>query len=323
MKKLDDLKRAVLANIELNAELTTAELSRAISLRQSTVTRVTKYLEQGKLIDIAPFINPFVLGYRLTNFFFALSSTNRSNKEKIFRFIRETPGVSWGAELGGRFQFGVCILSRTSDEVLRILEKLQSLSISQMRDKEVVEQLSFTMFPGKFLTKKIVGKSELTRAPSSKSFTADDEDYRILNALINGATSIRETARRLGRPHSSIDWRVNRLRDVGVFKGFIYKRSSLILGTLEFMATITISRRTAELRESLYKFCKMHPHVIFFIEVLGAWDFELRLEVERIEQATETCDQLRQEFDSEILSLELVPILGKIKAAGLPLSAKS
>lgn len=319
MRKLDDLHKRTLANIELNAELPDSELARGLSSSSQKIRRIVDKLSNLKIIKLSPFIDPFVLGYRLINVFFSANSGSKASKERTLNSIRNHPQISWGAEIGGKFQFGICVLARSSIEVVKVLEELQLSSPLVLKDREIVEQLSFTMFPGKFLSPKIIGNTSLCRAHTPNIFNADPLDYDILNSLISGTESAREIARRLGKPASSIDWRVNRLRDTGVFKGFIYKRISGALGTLEFMVSLSVNRRGTKLRNALYSFCQSDPHVIFFIELLGAWDFELRLEVESVEEATETCEQLKHQFQDSISNLEIVPIMGRIKSVGLPL----
>lgn len=71
-------------------------------------------------------------------------------------------------------------------------------------------------------------------------------------------------------------------------------------------------------KSNIYRWAARHPNVVTYIECVGPWDIELRVEVWAPENAAEVTRDLLDQFGREIISIELVPLFGFIRAKNFP-----
>jgi len=317
--KLTETERQLLPNLELNAEAPLAQLAKSLKVSVNTLRHAIANLSAKGVIRHYPFIDVFPLGYRLFNISLSLRAKQISEQDRLLKTIIAHPQVSWLAELGGEYRYILSFVARRSSELLTFLEAISAAAPGIVQRKAVMDQLGLSLFPGKFLASKRVGASHISWGGETQSFNADHDDYRIPNGLMNGHSSMREIARHLGMAHLSLYERLIRLRRAGVFKGFIYLRNIQALHHAEFKVNISVADRTSAIRERLFSFAKAHPQIIFFVELMGDWDFEMDVEVEMPADAGRVCDELRTRFGDEITDLKIVPILRELKVSCFPL----
>lgn len=317
---LSSKELTVLANLELNAEMPLNEFSRALGLPPNTVRYTIDRLLEKNLARYYPWIDPYPLGYRLINVFFSVNQGPEAHTKKLLEIITKHPQVTWLRELGGKYQYCISFVTRRIHDLMEFLENTAQSCPNTIRTKSIMDQLALVIFPAKFLSEKIIGARSIARGLDVKLFQADEIDHKILGSLIHGNHSRRELSRALGLPASTIDARFTHLRKAGVFKNFVYLRNLLNMHTSEFKINLTVMNRTRAFRDSLLQFSIRHPHVIFWVEMIGEWDFELDIEVSDASQVSEICDDIQREFGRELANIEVVPMLKELKDACFPTS---
>lgn len=108
----------------------------------------------------------------------------------------------------------------------------------------------------------------------SEQVFIDEVDRRILRELIrNSRLSIREIARRVGVPHTTVRERVRRLEREGVIQGYTvrvnYKRLGYMVTAL-VLANV-IGRRIVEVEEWL----STHENVMAVYDITGEYDIAM------------------------------------------------
>ena len=73
------------------------------------------------------------------------------------------------------------------------------------------------------------------------------------------------------------------------------------------------------LSEMLYAFAKHHPNVLRFMETMGAWDYEMEVEVPFAEDITGIVKELHTRFGSELQGIQLLQIFRHLKYSSYPL----
>ncbi len=315
---LTDQDRLVLANMELNAEMPLTEFAKLLGLSTSTTRYTIDKLLERNLARYYPWIDPYPLGYRLINIFFSVNQGPEAQTAKLLQMIVKHPQVTWLRELGGSYQYCISFVTQKIHDLMTFLEDLATSCPNTIRAKSIMDQLALVLFPPKFLTSKIVGRTSCPRGLNVKLCRGDELDHRILGALISGSHSRRDIARSLGVAPSTIDARIQKLREHGVFKGFVYLRRLDLIGTSEYKLNITVMNRTRKLRDALLAFSEKHPHVIFWVEMIGEWDYEIDIEVSDAAGASRVCDALREQFGREIAAIEIVPMFRELKDACFP-----
>ena len=77
---------------------------------------------------------------------------------------------------------------------------------------------------------------------------------------------------------------------------------------------------SSELSSRLYNFAKEHPRILHYIECMGAWDYEMGVEVERSSDVTDIIRSLYEEFGAELQSIKFLQIFKHLKYAAYPFS---
>lgn len=317
---LTEVERKILPELELNAELPSTDLAKRLNLPVHSLRYAVQRLLAKGVIVAYPFIDVHPLGYRISNLYFAVDAGAVATRNRLLSAIKENPQVSWIAELGGEYNYCASFVTRGDREVLDFIESLSAAVPHAITRKTVCQQLNLSLFPAKFLNPGCPRKSAISWGEDSEIFDADDTDYRVLQKLMEGGfQSNRNLARALGLPASTVDGRIEKLRKAKIFKGVVYLRNTQLMGTVEYKIFVSVFNRSAVIRRKFYDFAVAQPNVITFVELIGAWDYEIGVEVESPSAVSGVCDALRLTFGAELSRVDVVPLLRELKVACFPI----
>ncbi len=318
--QLSDKERKILGAIEHQAEVPVSELQKQTKLRAHSIHYAIASLKRrGIIVGKAPFINNYPLGYTDYTIYFSLSSTSKRSTNKLISRLIAAPGVSWVAQLGGDFQIGVAFCARRIEEVSFLLGELSEEFGQLFFQKSISVRISFHAFGRKYLWKRSQNIAPLKIGKLPSSVEINEVDHTILSGLANNEySSKRELSRLLAIPFSTLERRVGRLEESGVIGGYIYRLNLSGSNLLTYRLLIYSRGIAPMLTQQLYTFCKKHPGVLHFIECMGAWDYEIGVEISHAEELNEIIQALQESVGDGLIGIKSLQIFKHLKYSGYP-----
>lgn len=318
--RLSDKEAKVLAAVELSADLGMVEIRALTGFRDHTIRYAISKLEERNIIKRLPFINLAALGYQIHNIFFSLGSENEKLKQKIVTALQESEEVTWIAEMGSDFQFGIDVCVRSIQGVRKLLDSLTEKHGNIFYQKTISTQFSASLLPRGYLANLKKGPKSLTIEPYDEVVEIDDLDCRILAGLSEyGDVSHRKVASALGVPLSTFELRVSKLKEKKVLLGSFYSVDSNRFGMNSYKLLLFAKGVDPELRKRVRDFAEKHRNAVSLIECFGSWDYEIGVEVLSPQDVVAITQEVYRELGDGIISVKAFSMFRSLKTVLFPI----
>ncbi len=323
---LSDRQRRILSYVELRAQESTRSVARALKLREHLVQyELDQLSERGIIEGRIPILNPELLGFNEYTLYLSLCTDTRGVRAGILDLIKSLTGISWLSESGGEFQYFLSICAAHVLEISNLLGHISDRYGSVIFDKQFAAIRSFSAFGRKYLcdrSHKFVAL-EYSASTQRASHVLDEIDWRILSVLSEPSLdSLRSLAKRAQIPVSSFMRRLETLERHKVVVGYAYQLNLRQHGVQIYKLLLYTRGMNSKGRSELYQACAAHPYIITFMETIGPWDFELRLEAPGFENFASISQSLIDQFGFWISKTQLLPLFGFLKSSNFPFSSQ-
>lgn len=277
--KLTARERDVFALLEFDLESDAAVIAKNLRTPAATVNYTLRKLVDRGIIRPRCFINSFKLGLHDVGFFFSLSEQSQASRQKLIRRFKEDPAVAYFGSVLGDYQYVAVILCRGLSEFSAIVARLTGDQGEIVSDKSIIPRLSVKRFARKYINPRLASKAILAHESDGPRYEFDQTDEKLIMTLGNNPyQSLRALAREAGLPLATVDRRVKQLRASGVIQGFFYDLNVAKLGIQSFRLLVRVHGLSCAVHQKVIELCRKHPLVVYLIEVLGSWDFEIGIE---------------------------------------------
>ncbi len=308
--KLSNNEKRVLAGAELHADMDTKTLASRLDMGVNSVRYALRELQRWGTVTRVPFVNLYPLGFTDFVIFFSVSSKHGADKvETGIKELESNPYVTWLAELGGQYQYGVAVFARDVAEFITFLSYLSSVFKGMTIKKAVRMSKRFHRYNRTHFDPSVEKESLTFGAVDTSDVRFDKTDESILLAITQKPTfPVRYHAKQLGIPISTWHSRIRRLKERGIYPGDIYAIDTAELGYALYNLHIYTNGLNATLEKQLHTWADKHPNVVHFIECIASWDFEIGIEVASPEQMTDITRELYGTFGNDIAQIETIPM---------------
>lgn len=309
--KLDAKDKKLLYEIDLNARIGTSLLGKKVGLSQEGVFYRLKRLERNKIVSgFITLVNFGKLGYTGYGVYARFHNVDKNKKEKIFDELKHHDHIYWIADFSGGFDLAFAIIAKNVVHFNEILTHLMAKYGGFMKNFTVAIRVELIQFPRSYLLNKKSGK-EILRAPRFgkyiESENIDDLDVKILSNISSDARiSNLELAKKIKHPFSTVNNRIKNLEKREIIQGYSAKINCQEFGYQSFQLFVQAQNITLEKKRKLLYYCQQHPNIIFFIETVGKWNFEIIYEVENQRRFQELMTEFRTIFSDIIYDIESI-----------------
>ena len=280
MRTLGPVERRVLGQLDLDPHQPLQKAARVVGMHAASFQRVTQRLRERHGMQVRPFINMLRLGYQDVVVYANIAPTSAQKQRHLIRRITEHGSVSWLSYLIGDYQLAFAFFCRHLNELSAFMESLSPGEDETFTSWLVSPRIRYTQFNRKYLIEKGTTIRAYDFDFGREVPVIDELDSKILWTIANTEhESNRSVARYLGSPPATIDRRVNRLKEEGILLGSMALIPAAALGMTVYRILLTCTFLNQDLRKRLQDFCTQHPHVVFLIESLGPYNFEIGVEV--------------------------------------------
>jgi Lrp/AsnC family transcriptional regulator, leucine-responsive regulatory protein len=312
MRKVDLKDKRLLYELDLNARLGTTELAKRVGLSQEAVHYRLKQLERKQVIvNYMTFLDIAKLGLSNFTIYAKFQNVTKEQQQAILEKLRAEDHINWIAEFCGRFDIAFAILEKNTIRFQQRFTKIMSQYNDVLRDFTVVTNTFLAQFQREYLLEK---KTKTAITPSFGEYehliTLKDMDHEILKCISNNArTPVLEIAQRIRQPASTVRAHLHNLEQEKVIVGYGTQIDIQELGYQTYKIFIVAHNLTEAKKKRFLSYCHGHPNIIFYLETIGRWNFEINYELENQQQLRDAIIELRTVFSDIIVDMESIVLL--------------
>ena len=306
--KLTEAEQIVYSIALTRAQSSVQELSTLCGLREHTVRRAL-----GKLVDLGVFerkavmLNNSALG--LTNFkiFASLEGASEEESATFISDMKAHSRVRVFAELGAEYQYELDFLVNSSLELNTILQNFNPLYARKLRIHSMVIAQGDDVYGQKWFMPSSVG-IEPIKCREVAPQTIDETDHKILRRIgEQDFGSIRDLARELSIPTSTLTYRLERLEQVGIIASYFYVFNVKRVRRLPFYLLVEYQGISMETHEKFLQYCEKHRAINFLTRCTGQWSYLVFMEVADFEEARIVRNEVHDSYFKDLARVVLIP----------------
>lgn len=309
MMELDTKDKKLLYEIDLNARLGTSALGKKIGLSQEgTFYRLKRLERQGVISGYMTLLNFGKIGYTGYGVYARFQNVTREQKKGIIEELKQHDHIYWIAEFGGRFDLAFAIMAKDIVHFNDVFSMLSTKYNDVLKDFTVAIRVELVQFPRDYLVEKNAAARKNPRfGRHIESEKIDKLDGLILRGMTNNARlSTLELSKRIKKPFSTISSRLGRLEKKEIIQGYGAQIHCQEFGYQSYQLFISTHNLTKERRRELFAYCQSHPNIVFFIETVGKWNFEIIYEIENQKMLQDLIIEMRTTFSEIIVDVESI-----------------
>lgn len=316
--KPDDLDLQILAELDLNARTTTAEIGRRLDLSQNSVNSRIRYLgEIGAIKKHAPIIDYFALGYRSFRFCFRLQHTNNTLEQQMLDYLKDSHYIRWvGFSENG---FGVDCVSwfRTKEQLNEFWNDVRKRFKPYIKESEVMV-CSSEVRSGVPVTKAINPQAgNDIEIGTGKPLSIDETDRDILKILsANARASYSDMAKKIGFTPAAVKYRIDQLVSRKVIAGFRPLVDLRKLGYVMYKTEFDLN--SLERIKELEQFIVRRSNTHMLIRNVGSDDLEVIIQAKSKKDLYSTLQKIKDEFSEDIRDYRFITYSCAFKEEFLP-----
>jgi Lrp/AsnC family transcriptional regulator for asnA, asnC and gidA len=316
---LSEKEQRIFAAVQLDSELPLAKIRELTGYRDHTIRYALKSMIDRGYIQKRVLLDPHVMGKIECCLYFSVAYESPEARQRLRQMLMSNEAAKMVYELGGEYQFGVLLAVDDISDVHSFFRDLSAQSGVTFLDKAFSTRIASTLFQRNYLSGADSSSHDLTYRRKGRRVELDELDKRILHGLTHSVfRSRRDLARQLGIAHTTLDHRIKRLEAEGVIVGHVYGLQARRIGMNVYRFLVRSRGFGCELWRELHKFSSDNPHVVCLVQCLGNWDFELVVEVEHSEDASDVAQALYEYASSSIISVQTLPLFRFLKISGAP-----
>jgi DNA-binding Lrp family transcriptional regulator len=309
----------VIGALQLAPDTALSVIAKSLGIRSHSARYALDRARKTGLVERRYFINLFRLGYQQHEIFFSLSSEKRNDRKRLMSELTQHRAVSWMGTFGGEFQYGINICVKHQRDLINFLRTLSERYGQIFLEKQFAQRVSLVFYGNRYLLPRRGKQKTLEYSLDVTPSTIDEVDNNILRHITQfGESSTYDTARALGLPKSTVDYRMRGLRAAGIIVGSYLSVRSHRFGMLTYICLLSAKGISAEFEASVERFCDEHPSVTILIRTIGSWDFELVLNVESGQEILSLGEDLLEELGNFLQSYRMLPVFAYNKISEYP-----
>ena len=310
--KLSHRRRRILNAVRGRASATIPELAAHLGLQSTSVRYELKKLqEQGVLVDRSPLIDVRRLGFEVYNLYLGVHYSSSGARQRLFEVVNQHPLVVWFSEIGGSYQLSILVQVCGPRQIFDLVKHILHTEGVSVTSKLVSRNLGFSIFPWDKADLSDIVHASGERDVANASVDVDSTALRVLRMLaVKDSPSNREIARLSGLGNATVDRAVGRLQQAGILVGYFWRVDYSKSGLTKYKLLITSKSHSPSFRSELLEFGAQSDGVTHLSECLGAWDFELSVEVDSPAEAARFSEEFRRQFGDRLSHVESIPVFG-------------
>lgn len=306
---LTDKDLAILNELEKNSRISVNKIAKKLKLSKDGVNyRIKKLLENEIITRFFIDIDVSKFGLILNKVTFKFQNTTKEKEDEIFNFLKKHPKVGWIAFCSGRWDAIIVAYVKDLYEYDELVKEINGKYGRYIHSKEFIAHPNYYVCNRKWLKKEEKLKISEIGGPISKE-KIDKTDINIIKILAqNARIPILDIAKKLNISASLIIKRIRNLEKRDIILNYRIGLNLEKIGREFCKSFVYLQNTSKEDEKKIVEYCLNHPNVTAVTHSIGAWDFELEMEVENFEKFYEIMNDIKNKFKDNIKSYDAIVI---------------
>ena len=314
----------VLYAAQFAAKEPTSELERRTGFRAHTITHTLDGLRARGVISPYSVINSETIGFTTHTMLCSLSSRDNKVARRFEDFLEKHSFIANVQRVGGDFHYKLALLARSTHELKYILDGIFVRFGDILFEKLISSRLESWLFPRAYLAPSAEPLIAIRSTVTDTIGAIDHLDAKILHTLArDGILPSTQIARKLRTPNSTVEYRLKRLERENIISGWVYFISAAALELSEHRLFVCTKRHDPGTTQKLVNWAHQHPAIYKLLRCVGAWDFEIGIEVEHPRLLTKAVQEFYEQFGASLQSVRVLPVYESLKSSMFPFDPES
>jgi DNA-binding Lrp family transcriptional regulator len=318
--RLSEIDSDVLALAEINFD-SVEKMSKLLKRRPHQIQYALRKLKSlGVLGQIRAWIDVHSLGFHYVTVYFRFVQAKKSTKSHFISLVAKNPLCTWVFETSGEFHLAVSLTVREIHEVFSFFDSIERAADVAISAKALSIQRDFEFFGRRYL-RSARCRLPSVALPSTKPLNEelDHIDRALLAALSSGGWETeRELANQLKVPYSTINRRLLSLRKRKIIRGYCCWLDPQHFGRQPIVLRVKVSGLGSRIKDKLWAFARGNIAVVYLVECLGSWDYELGADIKTTAEMLLLVDTLTSLVEGVDVSVDPVVVTSFHKTQSFP-----
>jgi DNA-binding Lrp family transcriptional regulator len=307
--RITERQREILAEAQLDADLTITDLAKRARVPEFTVRRNLNSLHEQGILDKLWYLNPFANGFGVYDILLEVIPAFLPKLQKLISFLVSMPEVEFVTELSGRFLLCVTVRCRSAQDAASLIGRICEAHPSSIGARDVSTILALTDVPIFRSVRPSRRKTRLSFVSSAIQIELDPLDERILSLMRSDPNvSLTRIARSLAIPATTVAYRVKALKERGAIVGARLFIDMFRLGYFFAVHRVVLTGENASDVEEIESRIQSIPGVYFTSRCLGRWDISFGSVTRDMNELTNCTTSIAALVGSQILNMETTHI---------------
>jgi len=320
--ELDLLDRKILAQLDLDSRQSAQGIAKRIKSNKDTVNYRMKRLEEdGIITGYLARIDTAKFGFANIKTYIKFQDTDEEKEREFFDYLKKLPEVGWVVQASGRWDALFCVWTQSSFSYYDILMKILNRFSKNIYDKEIIHNMHWFYYNRKWLLPESREVKAVRYGGKPVLEKLDDNALAVLEGLAkNGRAKFTEIAEKTGVSPQNVFHHVKAMNTKGIIAQYGIDINYEKLGIVFAKAFIRLHNVDERSLASICRFCEREQRIFALTTTLGAWDLELEMEVERIEDMMEIMNRIKRSFPDFIKDYDSIIITKQPKINYMPVN---
>ncbi len=313
--EIDSLDKKVLYQLDINSRQSAKEIAKKIGSNKDTVNyRMKRLVEEGYITRFFTRVDVAKFGFNNTKVYFRFQDTDEKKEEEFFEYMDSLPEVAWVTQTSGRWDALLAIWNTSLFSFYNTLSKIMNKFSRNIYEKEIIQNVNWFYYNRKWLLPEEQKIYPVRYGDEPGRERPDKIDFAILRELTENARKpFSEIAKKAKTSPQNVMNRVKSMRKLGVITQHGIDLDYEKFGIVFCKAFIRLHNINQKSLDSIYGFCAREPNVFALTTSVGAWDLELEMEVERVEDMMNIMNRVKRTFPDFVKGYESIVITKEMK----------
>lgn len=321
MIKIDLKDRKILYHLDLDCRQSNNQIGKKVGLKRDIVAyRINRMQEEGLINYFWTVIDTFKLGYNVFRVYFNFQDISIDEKKQLIQDFIDYKN-SWAVfSIAGPIDFGAVIWVNNIYEFNNFLDKILDKFGKFISKKIVSVYVKADEYEKSYLLydeMKKIERKNFTINCGEEKINIDEIDYKILDILsLNARIPLIKIAEKLDTSSQTINYRLKKLIEYGVIKGF---RVDIDISKLDLQYfDVRINLTDHSYRKKIIKYLHDKSFIKCINTAFGYADLELELILENLDKLIFLMDDLNEIFPRVIRNYHYLKYKEAYKERWLP-----
>jgi Lrp/AsnC family transcriptional regulator, leucine-responsive regulatory protein len=305
---LDKIDRRILYELDKNARISDSKLAKLVNRsRESVRYRINKMQKQGIIVEFLTSLNPAKTGYLFYKLYLQLRNNPKERKE-FFNFLHNHKGMYWYGTNDGVWDCHMTIFAKNPKEFNDIKNEIYRKFKNIIIKRDIGQLVKTRQYPKKFILDKTQEIGEIEEkyfAGDIKNEKIDELDMKIMMFLAHNArASLVDIAKNVNSTIDIVRGRMKKLEEKQIIIHYRIAIDPSKIGFILFKSFIYFDSISEENKMKLIEYVRTSRNIVYLIEQVSSWEFEIELLVESYEEFLDIMNELRLMFQDCLRNYE-------------------